>query len=103
MVLPVIASEAKPSMLPLPRERRFGLASSADAADPRARYYRTGCAKSVRAPSRGGMDSLTLAMTKVLCAKVKGPSRAPMQSRDMSPAEKKAALAWISEMLDGQD
>src|SRR5271169_1851862 len=41
MVLPVIASEAKPSMFPLPRERRFGRASSAAASDPRARYRRS--------------------------------------------------------------
>src|ERR1700733_5894256 len=37
-----IASEAKPSAVPPPPARRFGGASSADAANPRDRFYTTG-------------------------------------------------------------
>src|SRR5271156_6784807 len=37
-----IPSEAKPSAVPPPPARRFGGASSADAANPRDRFYTTG-------------------------------------------------------------
>ena len=45
-----IPSEAKPSAVPPPPARRFGGASSADAANPRDRFYTTGFGNSSADP-----------------------------------------------------
>ena len=83
-------------MFPLPRERRVGRASSADAADPRARYYRTGRAKSVRAPFVGGwiLDARSRGHAKRI-----GPLPVSI-SIDLSPEPRNRAISSHMTTLD---
>ena len=73
-----------------------GRASSADAADPRARWYRTGRAKSVRAPFVGG---------RILDARSRGHAKriGPLPvsiSIDLSPEPRNRAISSHMTTLD---